>query len=102
MFTIARYVVRNKVGAVAVVALGVFFLSNSGQEEEQQPSSPWSKQAEVTTVAAAEDEGGFISDIMAEADTLVADSGLDPREKAGDAVGRLDGAASAFGDANKK
>lgn len=101
MFSFARVIVRNKVGAIAVIGLGAFFLIPSADEEVEKSSSPWAQQPKQAQVA-KKDEGGFLDDIVAEADSMIAESGMDPREKASEAVGRFDNTATAFGGANRK
>ncbi len=99
MFGIARYVVRHKVGAVAIVALGVFFLSPSKGEEVEVSNNPWAAQQAPVQVAAA-DEGGFVDDLMDEAVGYLDEAGINPLDKADEAVGRFDDTAAAYSQVN--
>ena len=101
MFALARGIVRHKVGAIAVIGIAAFAMMPSADEEAETSSSPWGKQAPGTQVAKA-DEGGFIDDIVSEADSMLAESGMDPREKAAETVDRFDNTANAFSNANRK
>lgn len=104
MFGIARWVVRHKVGATAVVALGVFFLS-PGQEDEQpqQSNSPWAQQAAPSNrVMASNEETGFIDDMMDEAVAYLDETGMNPMEKADETVGRFDDTAAAYERVNSR
>lgn len=99
MFSFARYVVRHKVGAVAICALGVFFLTPNHDEQPEQSSNPWSAQAAPTQIAQAE-ESSFVDGIVTEAVSYLDEAGLNPMEETDAAVGRLDDTASAFGKVN--
>jgi len=98
MFTLARFVVRNKLLALAVVGGGIFFMMPSGQEEEK-PANPWSVQPDKPTLAQAE-EGGFVDELVTEAGDFLDENGINPAAMADESVGRLDSAASAYDKAN--
>lgn len=97
MFTLAKWIVQHKVGAVAVMALGVVLFAPE-KDEQQGPASPWSAPAEAPQVAA--EDPGFIDQIVAEADTMLTESGMDPREAAEETVGRFDDTAGSMAGAN--
>ncbi len=99
MFGVARFVVRHKVGVVAVLAIGAFFLTPDQQDEPVQSSNPWSVQDAPVQVAQV-DEVSFVDDIVDEAVTYLDDAGLNPVEKADEAVGRFDDTASAYNRVN--
>ncbi len=105
MFTVARFIVQHKVGAVAIMAIGVFFLTPSGDEEAEKSSNPWSAQAQASAssnrVVMSSDEGGFIDDMVDEAASMLDEAGLNPVAKADETVGQFESAADSLGDANK-
>ena len=97
MFRLARFIVQHKVGAVAVIALGVVFFAPERGEQEG-PANPWSAPAQPTYVEA--EEPGFIDQLVTEADTMLAESGMDPREATEESVGRFDDTAGSFSKVN--
>ena len=101
MFRFAQYVVRHKVGAVALVALGVFVMMPNKSEEVEQSSSPWAAQSAPSQTVQAE-EPGFVGQIVDEAVAYLDENDLNPIDRADEAVGRLDDTASAYGDVNSR
>lgn len=99
MFSFARYIVRHKVGATAVCALGVFFLTPDHDEQPEQSANPWSAQAAPAQVAQVE-ETSFVDDLVTEASSYLDEVGINPVSDADEAVGRLDDTASAFNRVN--
>jgi hypothetical protein len=97
MFRIARFIVQHKVGAVAVIALGVVFFAPE-RGEQADASNPWSAPAQQSFAAA--EEPGMLDQIVDKADTMLAESGMDPRETAEETVGRFDDTASRYESAN--
>ena len=100
MFSLARMIVRNKVGAAAVLAIGVFILT-PGEQEPEGPSNPWAKRETPAVTVAQQDEGGFIDDIMTEATEFLDETGMNPVEKADETVKAFDDTASAYSRANR-
>lgn len=100
MFTLARYVVRHKVGAVAIIALGVFFLMPSGDEEPVQSSNPWAANQAPAPQFASVEEDGFLDDIVNEAVGYLDEAGMNPMADADAAVNRLDDTAAAYSRVN--
>lgn len=104
MFVIARALVRHKVGVVAVLALGVFFLMPSNDEALVEDNSPWGNDAPAQ-VAQAEESGflgGAIDSAIDGAVEYLDEAGLNPVEMAEDSAGNWDGAADAFENANNR
>lgn len=103
MFVIARALVRHKVGAVAVLALGVFFFLPSGEDAaDAQASGPWKADASAADAQAEEPSfivGAFDSAIDGAVEYLD-DTGLNPVEMTEKSSGNWDGAADAFESAN--
>ena len=99
MFGIARTIIRHKVGAIAIVAIGAFFLMPNG-EEEQVSTNPWSAQAQTSAVASAE-ESGLVDDLITEAGDFLDENGISTSAVSDQTVGRMDGAAEAYEGANK-
>lgn len=101
MFRIAQFVVRHKVGAVAICALGVFFMTpNKGEEAASQSgNSPWSAQSAPSATVNAE-ESGFVGQMVDGAVAYLDEHDINPLDKADETVGRLDQTASAYGAVN--
>ena len=97
MFTIARYIVRNKIGVVLVLGMAAVFLAPVGEEAEEVSNSPWARSRSAEQ--SGTQEGGFVDDMMAEASDLIESSGLDPRDET---TARLESAAAGFGSAKTK
>lgn len=104
MFKIARFLVQNKIGAIAVVGIGAFLMMPSGEEEEPTSSSPWSKQTQQVATASTE-ESSFVSDMVGtavdEAGAYLDEAGINPLSEAEESVGRFEDTAGAMSDANK-
>lgn len=104
MFAFARSIVRHKVGAVAVLALGVFFLAPGDDDSEEKSNSPWGQDA-LTQVAEAEESGflgGAIDSAIDGAVEYLDEAGLNPVDMADDSTSNWDGAADAFENANNR
>lgn len=101
MFRVAQFVVRHKVGAVAVIALGVFIMTpNKGEEAAAQRSnSPWSAQAAAAPASSSED-AGFVTQMVDGAVAYLDENDMNPLDQADEAVGRLDNTAAAYGAVN--
>ncbi|GAA0285597.1 hypothetical protein GCM10009127_29160 [Alteraurantiacibacter aestuarii] len=100
MFSFARYIVRHKVGAVAVCAIAVFVMTPNGEEEQEQSNSPWSVQQSSVQVAQA-DESSFVDDIVSEASGYLEEAGIgNPLEEADAAVNRFEDTAAAMNQVN--
>jgi hypothetical protein len=95
MFRFARFIVQHKISVVALGALGVVLFMPE-KEDETKSNSPWALQAAPVEA----EEPGVIDGLIAEADTMLAESGYDPREQAEEAVGRFDDTANKFSEAN--
>ena len=96
MFGIARWVVRHKVGATAIFALGIFFLS-SGEEPEPVATNPWGVQP---AQAASTEEPGVVDAAIDGAVDYLDEAGLNPVSQADESVQRLDDTATAFQQVN--
>ena len=101
MYRFAQYVVRHKVGATAVFALGVFFMLPDNDEQNESANNPWASQPAATQVA-SNDEPGFMSDLMDEATSFLDENDINPMDHAEDAVGRFDQTASAYTEVNER
>ncbi len=102
MFRVAQYIVRHKVGATAVLALGVFFLMpNKNEQAEQQSSSPWAAQSAPSQTVQAE-EAGFVDKMVDGAVAYLDENDINPLDQADEAVGRFDDTASAYGNVNQR
>ena len=100
MFGFARWVVRHKVGATAVVALAVFYMTPNKNEEVPQSNNPWAVQ---TAPVAAEEPGmldGMVDTAMDSTVAYLDEAGMNPLAKSDEAVGRLEDTATAMGGAN--
>lgn len=98
MFGIARYVVRHKVGAVAVAALIVVIASPNEGEEVEVSSNPWAAQPHTVQVAQADDTG-FMDDVWEEANGLLDEAGVNPVTQIEENGERLEGASTALSSA---
>ncbi|PEQ14377.1 hypothetical protein B2G71_01910 [Novosphingobium sp. PC22D] len=106
MFKIAQLVVRHKVLMIAVIGLGAYALSGNGQEDEG-PSSPWSKDAPVQASAHHEGESltakiGSYANTAGEyaAENFLGDKDLNPIALGKDAVGNFEKTNDAMAKAN--
>ncbi len=103
MFGIARYIIRHKVGATAVVALAVFYMTPSAQDQAPESNSPWA--ASSTTTVAAEEPGlvgGVVDSVV---DTTVAyldEQGMNPVERADETVANFENSAAALESASSR
>lgn len=99
MFKVAQYIVRHKVGATAVLALGVFFMMPNQDEEVETSNNPWAVQSAPSQRVQAEEQG-FVDQIMDEAVAYLDENDMNPLEQADEAVGRLDETAAAYSQVN--
>lgn len=101
MFALARWVVRHKVGATAVVALAVFYMTPNKSEEAQQSAStnPWSVNAAPVTASVQEDQG-FVSGMVDSAVAYLDEADMNPIAQSEETVGRLEDTAAAMSSAN--
>ena len=100
MFGFARYIVRHKVGATAVVALAVFYMTPNKDEAAPSSNNPWAVQAEPQV---AEEPGMVGSMVDTAVDSTVAyldEAGINPLTQSEETVGRLEDTATAMGEAN--
>ncbi len=98
MFRAARFIIQHKISVIAIIGIGAFMAMPS-ETKEDGPKSPWDMPSETSSVAAAEDEG-MVDQIIAEADTMLAESGFDPREGASASTDRFGDTADSFAGAN--
>ena len=101
MFAIARWIVRHKVGTVAIVALGVVMLSPNENEAEKTSTNPWSTEAQAHSQVAAADDMDFLGKLKSEAADLAEQAGFG--EVAGEATqtaARFEQAADVMSKAN--
>ncbi len=101
MFRFAQFIVRHKVGAVAVLALGVFVMMPNEGEQEEKSNNPWAQASAPSQTVQAE-EPGFVGQIVDEAVAYLDENDLNPIDRADEAVGRLDDTAAAYGDVNAR
>jgi hypothetical protein len=102
MFGIARYILRHKVGATAVVALAVVFMSPSKQDEAPRSNNPWATQSTATVAEEPGLIGGVVDGVV---DTTVAyldEHDLNPVERADETVDSFENTAAAMSDANAR
>lgn len=98
MFSAARFLVRHKVAAIAVIGLGMFALSPKA--EEDAPRSPWAIQSQPQ--GSAGEEPGLLDDLAAEAEVALAASGVAEMVGADASLERMEGAAGAYENANAR
>ena len=101
MFKLAQFIVRHKVAAVAVIAVGVFVMTPSEDEAAEQSSNPWAAQSAPVQYASASEEDSFVSNMVDGAVEYLDEAGMNPVAAADEHVGRLDNAATSFSKANK-
>jgi hypothetical protein len=101
MFAFARYIIRHKVGATAVVALGVFFMTPGQGEEAPKSNNPWALDA-APAAASAAGEPGMIDGMIDSTVAFLDENGVNPLSAGDETVGRLEDTASAMGDANSR
>ena len=100
MFAFARFVVRHKVGAAALVALGVFVMMPSEDEAAaEQSASPWSAQAATVQVAQAQ-ESSFVGEVVDGTVAYLDEAGLNPLSASSESADRLNGTAGAVAKVN--
>ncbi len=92
---------RHKVGAFALIALGVFFLTPEKDDQPQQSSNPWATQSAESVQVAAVDDTSFVDDLVSEAGDYLDEAGINPVAAADETVGRFDNTASAYSSANR-
>lgn len=105
MFAFARYIIRHKVGATAVVALAVFYMTPSAQDEAPQSNNPWAASAAPSAAVQAEEPGLIGGMVDGAVDTAVAyldENDLNPVERADETVESFESSATALGDANAR
>lgn len=103
MFGIARYIIRHKVGATAVVALAVFYMTPSRQAEAPQSNNPWAAQAAPAASTTAEKPGlvgGVVDGVVDTAVAYLDENDLNPVERADETVASFENTATAMGEAN--
>jgi hypothetical protein len=101
MFGVARFILRHKVGAAAVIALGVFALTPSKQDQQPQSANPWATQG-----PAVEEEpgliGGVVDTVVDTTVTYLDENDLNPIERSDETVASFENTAAAMGDANAR
>ena len=110
MFTLARQLVRHKVGVVAVVAFAVVMFAGSGADDQRErPSNPWSSQepAQVAKAGKPQEDSitGRIGEVAAAAgdvaaEKLLGDKDLNPVKMGSDAADNFNTTNDAFSKAN--
>ena len=110
MFSLARQLIRHKIGVIAVVAFGVVMFSGSGEDDEAaKPSSPWSKQAPVQVAETSKSDEDSVTAKLGQvataagevaAEQLLGDKDLNPVKLGGEAVDNFDNTNEAFAKAN--
>lgn len=93
MFAPARFVVRHKVGATAIL------------EDAQQSSSPWALNAAPSQASTTQDAGlidGVVDTAVSTAVTYLDEAGMNPMAEAEETVDRFDQTAAAMGEANDR
>jgi hypothetical protein len=110
MFTLARQIVRHKVGVAAVGAFAiVMFAGDRNDREPAKPSSPWAANApaEVAEARKAEDDTATarlgkaavaVGEVAAE--QLLGEKERNPVKMGGEAVENFKSANDAFAEAN--
>jgi len=101
MFGFAKFIVNHKIAAVAVIAAGVFFMTPGKDEQAANEHNPWASPPAGAHVAASA-EPGILDTVIDKADTMLAESGYDPRDQAETAVGRFDDTATKYSEANSR
>ena len=105
MFAIARFVVRHKIGATAILALGVFYMVPSKSDESQQSNSPWALNAAPAQAGSSEATGMLDGMVDTAVDTAVSyldEAGMNPMTEAEATTERFDQTAAAMGEANAR
>ena len=97
MFAFARFIIRHKVGATAVVALGVFFMTPGEEAEVSRSDNPWALEP---SQMAASTEPGMIDGVLDSTVAYLDESGMNPIAASDETVGRLEDTATAMGAAN--
>jgi hypothetical protein len=98
MFGVARYILRHKVGATAVVALAVFYMTPGKQDETAQSNSPWATGAQAAPVA----EASMIDGVVDSTVEFLDENDLNPIERADETVASFENTSTAMGDANAR
>jgi len=97
MFKFARFIVQHKIGMAALIVLGVVLFAPA-KEEHSARSNAWSASSSSHKQTAV--DPGMFDQIVAKADTMLAESGYDPRETAEATVGRFDNVNKSYEQAN--
>ena len=103
MFAIARYVFRHKIGATAIVALGVFFMMpGDDQAERDGAANPWSAKAAPTQFVQGSqvEETSFVGEVFDGAVAYLDEAGMNPLASSKESAGNLEMTAGAVAGVN--
>lgn len=108
MFSLARQIVRHKVGFVAVAAFAVFVFTKESHVENARSSGPWGKQGEAAAAAAPKEQAdGMVSGAVGKAldatgAYLGEATGVNPMEMKDETVESFSNTAEAMKQANER